>query len=81
MPTVTLLVLFWLYFEGATNEKMASYVKNTFYFIIPTLSMFLIFPLLIQKYGFTIAIITSILVIGLLAFTIDFFYNIFEIEN
>ncbi|MBJ57922.1 MAG: hypothetical protein CMP24_06770 [Rickettsiales bacterium] len=81
MPIITLLVLFWLYFEGASNEKMASYVKNTFYFIIPTLSMFLVFPILIQKYSFSVAIITSIFLIALLAFTIDYFYNIFEIEN
>ena len=81
MPIITLSVLFWLYFEGASSEKMASYVKNTLYFIIPTLSMFLVFPVLIQKYGFTVAIITSISLIALLAYAVDYFYNIFEIEN
>ena len=64
MPLTTLIVVFWLYYEKVPNHEIADYVSNTLYFILPTLPMFIVFPMLIHKYGFTVSISVSILIIG-----------------
>ena len=56
LPITTFLVLFWMYFEGVADEKIANYMSFTVYFLIPTLPMFIIFPFLIKKFGFILAI-------------------------
>ena len=61
MPLTTLLVVFWLYYENVPNEEISNYVKNTLYFILPTLPLFIIFPILITRYGFFTAISLSML--------------------
>ena len=43
MPLTTLMVIFWLYYEKVPNIEIANYVKNTFYFILPTLPLFIFF--------------------------------------
>ena len=63
MPLTTLMVIFWLYYEKVPNIEIANYVKNTFYFILPTLPLFIFFPFLITRYGFFIAISLSMLFI------------------
>ena len=52
LPLVTVLVLFWLYFEKQSVEKIANHAWYTFWYVIPTLPMFLIFPYVIKHYGF-----------------------------
>ena len=61
LPLMTLLVLFWLYFEKQPNEKIANHAYYTFWYVIPTLPMFLVFPWLLSKFGFVMAIIASVL--------------------
>ncbi|MEK9771614.1 MAG: DUF3147 family protein [Nitrosomonadales bacterium] len=62
LPIVTVLVLFWLYFEKQNIDKIANHAWYTFWYVIPTLPMFLIFPYIIKHYGFWSAIIISILI-------------------
>lgn len=52
LPLVTLLTLFWLYFENQPTEKIANHAYYTFWYVIPTLPMFLVFPWLFAKLGF-----------------------------
>jgi len=52
LPTVTLLTLFWLYFEGQSAEKITNHAWYTFWYVIPTLRMFAAFPFLYQRFGF-----------------------------
>tara|TARA_X000001036_G_C20022449_1_gene539231 strand:+ start:64 stop:405 length:342 start_codon:yes stop_codon:yes gene_type:complete len=61
MPLTTLLVACWLYYDKTPDIQIANYIKNTFYFIVPTLPLFLIFPFLISRFGFIISIIVSII--------------------
>lgn len=61
LPLTTFLVIFWMYFEGASNAKIANQITYTLFFIAPTLPMFFLFPWFIGKFGFFVAAIGSIL--------------------
>ncbi|MEY4598521.1 MAG: hypothetical protein RLZZ445_1318 [Pseudomonadota bacterium] len=52
LPMVTLLTLIWLYVENQPAEKIANHAWYTFWYVIPTLPMFLVFPLLLPRIGF-----------------------------
>ena len=52
MPLVTILSILWMYYEGATNEKISFYLINTLTYIIPTIPMFIFFPYLLSKTNF-----------------------------
>lgn len=52
LPLVTLLTLFWLYFEGQQASKISNHAWYTFWFVIPTLPMFAVFPSLHSRFGF-----------------------------
>ena len=61
LPLTTLLVIFWMHFEGASDTKIANHITYTLFFIAPTLPMFFLFPWLIGKFGFLAAATGSIL--------------------
>ena len=61
LPITTLIILFWLYYEGNSVEKISNHVYYTLIYVIPTLPMFLAFPYLFNKFGFYIAIFLSLL--------------------
>ena len=77
LPMVTILVVCWMYFEGVANQKIANYMSFTVFFLIPTLPMFILFPFLIKKFGFILAIIISIAFTGLLIYLFNHIYNQF----
>jgi len=52
LPLVTVLTLIWLYVEQQPLSKIANHAWYTFWYVIPTLPMFLAFPLLLPKIGF-----------------------------
>ena len=52
LPLVTVLALLWLYAEGQPQEKLAGHAWYTFWYVIPTLPMFLAFPFLLPRLGF-----------------------------
>lgn len=52
LPIMTLLTLIWLYVENQSEEKISNHAYYTFWYVIPTLPMFLIFPYLLPKIGF-----------------------------
>ncbi len=52
LPVMTLLTLTWLYIENQPEEKIANHAYYTFWYVIPTLPMFLLFPYLLPKIGF-----------------------------
>jgi hypothetical protein len=61
LPLVTLLTLIWLYFEKQPTSKIANHAYYTFWFVIPTLPMFLLFPFLLTKCSFWVAFLASVL--------------------
>jgi hypothetical protein len=52
LPLVTLLALVWLHVEGQPQEKVAHHAWYTFWYVLPTLPMFLAFPFLLPRIGF-----------------------------
>ena len=67
MPLVTVIVLIWLYLSHQSAEKIANHAWYTFWYVIPTLPMFLIFPILFPKLGFWLSLGVSVI------FTMMFF--------
>jgi hypothetical protein len=60
LPLVTLITLFWLYYENQPEEKIANHAYYTFWYVIPTLPMFVFFPWAIKVFGFWITFVLSI---------------------
>ena len=52
LPLVTVLALIWLYVEHQPSSKIANHAWYTFWYVVPTLPMFLAFPLLLPRLGF-----------------------------
>ena len=68
LPLVTVLALIWLYVENQPAEKIANHAWYTFWYVIPTLPMFLLFPYFLPKIGFWPTLIACIV------FTLVVFY-------
>ena len=69
LPLVTVLALIWLYVENQSSEKISNHAYYTFWYVLPTLPMFLIFPYLLKKFGFWVTLSLS-MVITLIIFYI-----------
>jgi hypothetical protein len=52
LPLVTILALIWLYVEDQSTGKIANHAWYTFWYVVPTLPMFLVFPVLLPRIGF-----------------------------
>jgi F0F1-type ATP synthase assembly protein I len=68
LPLVTVLTLIWLFVENQPTSKIANHAYYTFWYVLPTLPMFLLFPYLLPKLGFWPTLISCI------AFTLVVFY-------
>jgi hypothetical protein len=63
LPIVTLTVMLWLYVENQGVEKIANHACYTFWYVIPTLPMFLAVPFLLHRgINFWIAMAGGVLV-------------------
>lgn len=62
LPLVTVLVLIWMHIEGQSAERISSHAWYTFWYVIPTLPMFLVFPYLMERFNFWIALGVSALI-------------------
>lgn len=80
LPLVTILALIWLYVENQSQEKIANHAWYTFWYVVPTLPMFLVFPSFLPRIGFWPTLLACMLItvicFGLLAVTV----RRFEIE-
>lgn len=62
LPLVTVLTLIWLYVEQQPVSKIANHAWYTFWYVIPTLPMFLAFPLLLPRIGFWPTLLACIVI-------------------
>lgn len=69
LPLVTILALIWLYLEQQPQQKIANHAWYTFWYVVPTLPMFLLFPLLLPRLGFWLTLGASV-VITLVSFVL-----------
>jgi hypothetical protein len=77
LPLVTLLTLIWLYVEKQSTEKIANHAWYTFWYVVPTLPMFLAFPWLLGRFGFwpalALSAVFTIVCFGLFALAVKAF--------
>ena len=78
MPIVTLLCIFWMYYEGIEKKEISEYVFSTLKFIIPTIPMFILFPILIERTNFYITVFLCCLSVMLLIYLLNFFLHFFR---
>jgi len=62
LPIVTILVLIWLHVENQSTEKIANHAWYTFWYAVPTLPMFLVFPWLLPRIGFWPTLAASVVI-------------------
>lgn len=62
LPLVTVLTLVWLYIEKQPPEKIANHAWYTFWYVVPTLPMFLVFPALLPRLGFWPTLLAGVIV-------------------
>ena len=67
MPIVTLLCIFWMYYEGMEKKEISEYVFSTLKYLIPTIPMFVLFPILIERTNFYITVFLCCLAKSLIA--------------
>ena len=60
MPLTTFLILFWMYYENVSENKITAHINYTLLYLIATVPMFLIFPYCLNKFGFWVTIFISI---------------------
>ena len=60
MPITTFLILFWMYYENVSENKISAHVSYTLLYLIATVPMFIIFSYSLDKFGFWITILISI---------------------
>ena len=62
MPLTTFLILFWMYYEDVSENKISAHISYTLLYLIATIPMFLIFPYVLNKFGFWVTIFISIFI-------------------
>ena len=62
MPITTFLILYWMYYENISYQKISNHITYTLIYLIATVPMFLVFPYCLNKFGFLITIFISIII-------------------
>ena len=72
LPLVSIIAIIWLWRDTADIERVASHAQATFWYVLPSLPMFLLFPALLRAgIGFWQALgAACVLTITLYAITI-----------
>lgn len=60
LSLTTVLTLIWLHVEQQPTAKIANHAWYTFWYVLPTLPMFLVFPALLPRIGFWPTLLTCI---------------------
>jgi hypothetical protein len=48
LPLTSLVAMVWMHQAGQSRERLANHAEGTFWFVLPTLPMFLIFPWMLR---------------------------------
>lgn len=69
LPLTSLLAMIWMHRGGQSSERLANHAEGTFWFVLPTLPMFLIMPWMLRHgWGFWLALAVNCLL------TVGFFW-------
>lgn len=71
LPLLSLLAVLWMVAEGADSRRVADHMEATFWYVLPTLPMFLVVPAML-RHGISITmsllagiVLTAVLYIGI----------------
>mgnify|MGYP000639804735 CR=1 FL=1 len=60
LPLISILAIIWLWNDTGDSERIASHAQATFWYVLPTLPMFLVLPMLLRNgVGFWPALASS----------------------
>lgn len=62
LPMVSVLAMIWMYLETRSHETVGNHAWYTFWYVLPTLPMFFIFPFLLPRLGFVGTMLASIVI-------------------
>ncbi|MEX1049290.1 MAG: DUF3147 family protein [Akkermansiaceae bacterium] len=69
LPLTSLLAMIWMHQAGQSPQRVANHAEGTFWFVLPTLPLFLIFPWMLRSgWGFWTALAVNC------AITVAFFW-------
>jgi cytochrome bd-type quinol oxidase subunit 2 len=60
LPLVTVLTLVWMQIETRNTDAISQHAWYTFWYVLPTLPMFLLLPWLLQRHSFWWALTLSL---------------------
>ena len=63
LPLVSYLSLIWIYYENRDPDQIARYCWDIFWLVLPSLSFFIVFPLLLKRVPFVPGLVASTLVL------------------
>lgn len=59
LPTIATLSLIWMHLEGSSESQLSRFSLETFWYVLPSLPLFLIFALAAPKAGFWPALLAG----------------------
>lgn len=63
LPLTSLIAMVWMRAENQEPSRIANHAESTFWFVLPTLPMFLILPWMLRNgWGFGIALVLNCLI-------------------
>lgn len=67
LPLVSVLAFIWMYVESGDTDRIARVAQETFWYVLPTLPMFLLMSYLLRNgYGFFLTLAVSVVVTAIL---------------
>ena len=72
LPLTSLVAMIWMQHAGQSPQRLANHAEGTFWFVLPTLPMFLIMPWMLRNgWGFWTALAANCLItVGLFWLTV-----------
>ncbi len=81
LPLVTTLTMIWLYVEKQGTEKIGTHAYLTFWYVLPTMPMFLLIPWLLNRnWSFWAALGLGIVLTFVCFVALGFILRSFKIE-
>lgn len=69
LPLISVLGMIWMYGEKVETEKIAAHAEGTFWYVLPSLPMFLVIPWMMKKgISFPASLSAGIFLTGILYF-------------
>lgn len=81
IPLISFLSFIWIYVETKSTEKIAILSSNIFWLVLPSLSLFILLPVLLRKnINFWLALLISSTVMFILYYGMVFLLNKFNVK-